>query len=109
MNLEEQLEEERRIINTATEGPWEIQQGTPTMSGNTWTLRVQGKPGIRIGAHEYQHGAGNSDFIVHARTALPLRNAQLQAVLRLVREERAQGYNAVSLDRLTRAIKEATP
>lgn len=64
----------RERAEAATPGPWEIQQGTPTMGGGTWTLRTAGQPGIRLGVHEYQHGPGNADYIatVHPGVGLAL-------------------------------------
>ena len=102
MNLQEQLEEERRIINGVTPAPWQ-ELTTGDLGYTFWG--VDGEPDVEHVAD----GMALVDlkFIAHARTALPQRNAQLQAVIELIREERAQGYNAVSLDRLTRAIKEA--
>ena len=117
MSLQEQLEHERRIINAATPGPWE-NEGWGEISQH-WSRPEPWKPVVskEVLCGTYCMGGSadgvietaDADFIVHARTSLPQRNAQLQAVLELVREQQAQGYNAVSLDRLTRAIEEATP
>ena len=120
MNLQEQLDHERRIINAATDGPWAPwldQDGTEHMKGmlmvgNAAAVIPEGETwieGVDVNPVAHCYTPEDRVFIAHARTALPQRNAQLQAVLELVREQQAQGYNAVSLDHLTRAIEEATP
>lgn len=61
----------RARVEAATEGPWEWEATNPAMSGEHWTMRIQGKPGIRFAVAEYQHGTGNADFIANARQDVP--------------------------------------
>ncbi|KUG58963.1 hypothetical protein [Nesterenkonia jeotgali] len=84
-DITEQLEEERRIINAATAGPWEIKHLGYPGSYYTRTIHAEDSdlgrwselpPEIASTAKD-----GDAEFIAHARTALPLRNAQVEAVL----------------------------
>ena len=78
MSTQEQLEEERRIIHGATPAPW--QEITIGDLGYTF-WGVDGEPDVEHVADGM--ALVDLQFIAHARTALPQRNAQLQAVLEL--------------------------
>ena len=119
-DIRTQLDRERHIIGAATEGPWHV-----TDRGTGWEVSrepLEDKPddpghwpatvndGFR-GTFSQTDAA----FIVHARTALPVRNAQVEAVLDTLKafEHAASLDNDTSLAiRLTtaeirRAIEEA--
>lgn len=82
--IERTLEEERRIIDVATPGPWIVDPDDPryvmkpdesgSFDGTAIAELVEHEAGLFPAEH-------NGQFIAHARTALPLRNAQLRAVL----------------------------
>lgn len=83
MKVEDWIKERRTIHDAATEGPWSYQPESPTMSGETWTLRREGVAGIRMSVVEYQHGPGNADAIVDAHNTLPTVLTALEKVLEL--------------------------
>ena len=83
MSAADRLAAIRARLDAATPGPWSYTLGTPTMGGTTWSLRVAGKPGIRAGVVEYQHGDANAEFITHARTDIPALLAAVEAALAL--------------------------
>ena len=60
----------RRMAEAATPGPWSLTDGDPAMSGQHWTIRRQGVPGIRISGFTYGFN-GDAAFIVAAVNALP--------------------------------------
>lgn len=102
-----ELEEERRIIEAATPGPWvayDHSDGTYTSENNegwwwVWqesrlpyyggvlTVEDAGAPYGAIGEagitdqRDGNQERADAEFIAHARTALPLRNAQVDLVL----------------------------
>ena len=82
-DIRAQLAEERRLIGEATEGPWEFD-----LDGDVQGRRKGMYPDPEmdpiVGCLEQPE---DNAFIAHARTALPVRNAQVQAVLALHREE----------------------
>lgn len=83
MTAADRLAQIRARAEAATPGPWGYTLQTPTMGGTTWALRIAGKPGIRAGVVEYQHGDANAEFITHARTDIPALLAAVEAVLAL--------------------------
>ena len=60
----------RRLAEAATPGPWSLTDGDPAMSGQHWTIRRQGVPGIRISGFTYGFN-GDAELIVAAVNALP--------------------------------------
>jgi len=56
------LDNLRKVAEAATPGPWEMREGNPQMGGRNFTLRVQGKAGIRMSAHCYGFN-GDPEFI----------------------------------------------
>ena len=98
-DIRAQLDQERRIIQNATEGPWEWGEESPGWGdcgpnletverGPVYFDGSQGAKEIVIGS--WGHDANgiavdpaDAEFIAHARTALPVRNAQIEAVLAL--------------------------
>ena len=82
-DIRAQLEEERRIIEGAYPGPWTVGAYSESTNSNYFGA-VQdsedpSEPGPLLGdAH-----LPDATFIAHARTALPVRNAQVEAVLEL--------------------------
>lgn len=91
-DLENELRAEREIISRATAGPWRWSKESDAPWGDcgpdleTEWLEDDGYPAIVGAAYGYDaSGFTISDedatFIAHARTALPLRSAQLEAVL----------------------------
>lgn len=108
--LHHELEEERRIINAATAGPWkrDIYAGVVQPKSRLMT----GYTGYNTCLAEYMT-TENAKFAVHARTALPLRNAQVAAVYGVLNKLRRNprndyevGYDK-ALDTIRRAIEEA--
>lgn len=71
---ERALEEERRIINAATAGPWK----SDSLNERVHEFDVWAGGIGQIG-HAWEKE--DAEFIAHARTALPLRSAQVAAVL----------------------------
>jgi hypothetical protein len=67
-----------RRAEEALPGPWAWEPNTPKMNGSTWSMRIAGKPGIRFGVYEYQHGHCNAEFISHARTDVPRLIAEVR-------------------------------
>lgn len=114
-DIHAQLEEERQLIEGATGGPWEVTQSRLTHPENGGA-DIKGGGGFRVAADccGYQGAIGeptDAAFIAHARTALPVRNAQIEAVLQLCREmhaayERDPHGDAIAYE-LERAIEEA--
>lgn len=139
-DLTDELEEERRIIDAATAGPWVAhdlsdatfnsenragwwwvwQKSQLTHYGGVIEISDSGEPrgaigeaGITDQSNGHQERA-DAEFIAHARTALPQRNVQVQAVLKVTDDlpERgpqtgyAAGYNQACRD-IRRAIEEA--
>lgn len=101
-HIRSQLEEERRIIDAATAGPWQWgqlsdeaqthEEKTAAMgemvAGDTdslwiaWSPRPDGQGSLAHAiAGDHERSPANAAFIAHARTALPNRNAQVEAVL----------------------------
>lgn len=111
MGIEEELEESQRICGAATGGPWEQE-------------RYIWKPNMRVPDHPRQavrtdegeimsvwesecNEFEDATFIAHARTALPLRNRQLAAVLDFLhRLEDGASENYIAAN-IRRAIKGA--
>jgi hypothetical protein len=82
-DITDQLEEERRIINAATAGPWRY--FTPNPRNNPGfnvvvSVALENDPLTR--SSDIAEGLSQSDaeLFAHARTALPLRSAQVEAV-----------------------------
>lgn len=121
-DIHAQLEEERRLIDAATGGPWEwgkeshdswgdcgpnletIERGPVYFDGS------QGAKEIVVGS--WGHDANGIDvdpadaaFIAHARSALPIRNAQVQAVMRVL-EGHEKYDDTIGTTELRRAIEE---
>ena len=61
----------RRLAEAATPGPWSLTDGDPAMSGQHWTIRRQGVPGIRISGFTYGFN-GDAAFIAAANPAAVL-------------------------------------
>ena len=97
MNIEDRLDEIQELADAATEGVWTWELTTPSMSGTNWTLRINGKPGIRMSVSEYQHGTANAEFITDARTSVPQLVAMLKALISASQEHR-------SIDRLNECV-----
>ena len=87
-DIRAQIEEERRIIEAASEGPWHV-----TDRGIGWEVSrepLEDKPDdpgfwpatVNDGLRE-TFSKTDATFIAHARAALPVRNAQIEAVLAL--------------------------
>lgn len=80
-DLNQQLEHERQLINAATYGPWfaeySREQGHCVLPPDAESTREA------VAVTRLFDQQADSEFIAHARTALPQRNAQLQAVLEL--------------------------
>ena len=80
-DIRAQLEEERRIIEAATEGPWlpveEYGEHAVIVDEDDFGTRYVAER-LRQG---FDDGENDAEFIAHARTALPVRNAQVEAVL----------------------------
>lgn len=72
-----QLEEERRIINAATAVPWFAHPAGKYVYDTPNGMIVD-----TLLENTDIDARANATFIAHARTALPLRNKQLQAVWR---------------------------
>lgn len=97
MDITEELEEERRICDAATAGPWEWQQRTmgdeltkPTLLGDPndpdplRRAMAYGHPwNILKTTGDWRPTEEDATFIAHARTVLPQRNAALRDVLGL--------------------------
>lgn len=82
-DIRAQLEQERRIIEDAYPGPWTVGAYNESTNSNYFGA-VQdsedpSEPGPLLGDAHLPDAA----FIAHARTALPVRNAQVEAVLEL--------------------------
>ena len=61
----------RRLAEAATPGPWSLTDGDPAMSGQHWTIRRQGVPGIRISGFTYGFN-GDAAYIAAANPAAVL-------------------------------------
>lgn len=72
-DIHAQLEQEREIIQSATDGPWEADPLEGDLTGPEGGFVMEVLAWLDPDA----------TFIAHARTALPLRNAQVQAVMAL--------------------------
>lgn len=90
-----QLTEERCIIEAATDGPWEATDLRNAEDGNRdciWVNQQSEATYSTVAEMDADEGLqiiwglGDAEFIAHARTALPLRNAQVEAVLQVHHE-----------------------
>lgn len=109
--LTEQLKAERQIVEAATEGPWIAEysgeQGNCVLPSDAQSTREA------VAVTRLYDRQADAEFIAHARTALPQRNAQVQAVLKMTddlpdpgpRTGYAAGYNQACRD-IRRAIEE---
>lgn len=61
----------RRLAEAATPGPWSLTDGDPAMSGQHWTIRRQGVPGIRVSGFTYGFN-GDATYIAAANPAVVL-------------------------------------
>lgn len=94
-DIRAQLEQERRLIEGATEGPWAYEPESVGPNGEWYRparayveIESHGPDGVE--GDELTLGGGSPEdaaFIAHARTALPVRNAQIEAVLALHRKK----------------------
>lgn len=118
MSITDQLEEERCIINAATAGPWITE-----WHGDDWWYSIYGAAAgeevlPEVATLDYRESKADAEFIAHARTALPIRNAQVEAVRKVADDLDAEADNifgnadvrlnaAVWAMRIRRAIEEA--
>ena len=61
----------RHLAEAATPGPWSLTDGDPAMSGQHWTIRRQGVPGIRVSGFTYGFN-GDATYIAAANPAVVL-------------------------------------
>lgn len=86
-DLENELRAEREIISRATAGPWDHQEAFDASFvcagdveqpvSSSWVARIENRPGRT-------KDKADATFIAHARTALPIRNAQVAKVLQVL-------------------------
>lgn len=98
-DIRAQLEQEREIIQSATDGPWEADPLEGDLTGPEGGFVMEVLAWLDPDA----------TFIAHARTALPIRNAQVEAVLGVIDEpQEGQPLEVHALRaRVRRAIEEA--
>lgn len=96
MSIREQLEESQKVCSTATEGPWNPDRPNGDPDEVPAVMALQLRRGILRGVYVAEEVDQDEDatFISHARSALPLRNAQLAAVLRVHEPIDALNVNA---------------
>ena len=58
------LDDLEATAKAATPGPWTLQEESPSMSGQRYTIRQEGAPGIRMSGYVYGHGTGMAEHIV---------------------------------------------
>lgn len=114
MSITDQLEEERRIINAATAGPWIAE-----WHGDDWWYSIYGAAAgeevlPEVATLDDRESKDDATFIAHARTALPLRNAQVAAALRVLddyappsKEDDPTGAVLAHMERLEQAVRTA--
>ena len=114
-DIRAQLEQERRIIEAAADGPWiwgagdSCHESGYVVVSEDRTVNPTGDAAVCSIVADTPDDTDNAAFIVHARTALPVRNAQVEAVLALADEfdaEYPDGGTAAAR-RIRRAIEEA--
>lgn len=76
------LEPIQNRLNAATPIELEVAGTEPSMSGQHFSIRRKGIPGLRITGHEYGHGGVYTDLLVHA----PTDQARLLAAVKAVTE-----------------------
>ncbi|WP_258933235.1 hypothetical protein [Nesterenkonia pannonica] len=115
MTIEEELAEERRIINAAVvDGPLDSRDAGESSIGGARVYEPSGYPlpgCFNCGENDAVYEAGDAERIAHSWNALPLRNAQLQAVLVTMDEFDAEypDGGTAAVQRLRRAIEDAAP
>lgn len=99
-NIHTDLDESNSICERATAGPWQVL--------NKRVVRYAGDDEDVFLVTPHLHVAEDVEFIAHARTKLPVRNAQVAAVLEVAQdienrgdEQIERGYTADGADLLT--------
>ena len=89
----------RRLAEAATPGPWTLTDGDPAMSGQHWTIRRQGVPGIRVSGFTYGFN-GDATYIAAANPAVVLGLLD-----RLAHMTEARDNARAEVERLSAAVR----
>jgi len=88
--LERAISKLKELKAGAVELPWSFSEQSPSMDGRNWVIRTDGKPGIKISAHDYGHH-GNVELIVALSRAVDPMLAHLREVAWLYKYANSPG------------------